>query len=170
MRKDINYNKQIKNLKLYNGYFVKKPVFYLIFLPFILLFIASLCYKICLTKAPNLFKRLKTSRSAQIQKLIGKAEAELSNDNFEASRDLIYKALIEIINLKTGVEADNLQKDRIVDNLRKKNIDDEKIADIIKTLDRLNFYKFTLVNLDKNSTVDLINAVKKIEKTIICRI
>jgi hypothetical protein len=171
IRKDIRYNKQIDHLKSYNGYLVKTLKFYLILTPFILMFIISLCYKTYLKK-PKLFKRLKISRFTKAQKLITKAELELSNNNFEVFSNLIYQALIEIINSKIVCPADNFDKSQIfdrsqiVDNLRKKNIDDDKIADIIRILDRLDFYKFARATLDKDSAIDLINTIKKIEKTL----
>jgi hypothetical protein len=68
--------------------------------------------------------------------------------NFGASRDLLYQSLTEIINIETGIKSDNLQKDQIADNLRRKNADDEKIIEIIKMLEVFDFYKFTSANLE----------------------
>jgi hypothetical protein len=61
--------------------------------------------------------------------------------------------------LKIGIKSDNLQKDQIVDNLRK-NADDEKIIEIIKMLETFDFYKFTSVNLDKDYISALLNGVE----------
>ncbi|GHT06398.1 hypothetical protein AGMMS5026_02120 [Endomicrobiia bacterium] len=152
MHKDINYNKRIKTLKLYRGYLIEKPVFYLIFAPFIMLFILSVCYAVYMRiVSRNPFKKLKTLSFAEVQKLVKEAENRISENNFEASLDLLYQALIEIINIETGIKSDNLQKNQITGNLRKKNADDEKIIEIIKMLERFDFYKFASVNLDKDS-------------------
>jgi len=160
-RKDINYNKRIKKLKLYRGYLIEKPVFYLIFVPFIMLFVLSVCYAVYMKRVSgNPFKKLKTFRFAEVQKLVKEAGYKISENNFEASRDLLYQALIEIINIETGIKSDNLQKDQIADNLRGKNANDEKIIEIIKMLETFDFYKFASVNLDKDSISALLNSVE----------
>ncbi len=161
VRKDINYNKRIKTLKLYRGYLIEEPVFYLIFFPFIMLLVLSVCYAIYMRRASgNPFKKLKTFRFVEVQKLVKKAGERILENNFEASRDLLCQALIEIVNIETGIKSDNLQKDQIADNLRKKNADDEKIVEIIKMLETFDFYKFASVNLDKDSISALLNGVE----------
>jgi hypothetical protein len=52
-----------------------------------------------------------------VQKLVKKAGERILENNFEVSRNLLCQALIEIINMETGIKSDNLQKDQIVDNL-----------------------------------------------------
>ncbi|MCA6080085.1 MAG: BatD family protein [Endomicrobium sp.] len=161
VRKDINCNKHIKTLEMYKGYLIEKPAFYLIFAPFIILLVLSACYKMYVDKiSRNPLKKLKVSHFAGIQKLIKKAEVEISENNFEAAMNLVYKALIEIINIETSVVSDNLQRDKIAYNLRVKGANDEKIAEIINMLERFDFYKFASVNLDKDSANALLNDVK----------
>jgi hypothetical protein len=161
VRKDINCNKHIKTLEMYKGHLIEQPAFYLIFAPFIMLIVLSACYKMYVDKiSRNPLKKLKVSHFAGIQKLIKKAEVEISENNFEVAMNLVYKALIEIINIETSVVSDNLQRDKIAYNLRVKGANDEKIAEIINMLERFDFYKFASVNLDKDSANALLNDVK----------
>ncbi|MDR3256387.1 MAG: BatD family protein [Endomicrobium sp.] len=164
VRKDINYNKQIKTLNLYKGYLIEKSKFYLLFIPFVVLFILSAGYKICVNKIfRNPFKKLRNSYFVKAQKFIKEAETEISRDNFVVSLELIYQALIEIINIKTNIVSDNLQNAQILDNLRRKGVSEEKISEIIRILETLNFYKFASVNLDKISITALLNDVRTLD-------
>ena len=164
-RKDINYNKSIKNLKLYNGHLLKNPVFYSIFVPFIVLLIFSvcLCYRLYSNKSGiNPYKKLKRSGFINFQKLIKNAESEILNNNFKQALNLIYQALIEIINIKTGVMSDNLQQSQILDNLQKSGVDGEGINKMNEILVKLNFHKFASVQLDKESISVLLDDVKTV--------
>jgi hypothetical protein len=164
-RKDINYNKSIKNLKLYNGHLLKNPVFYSIFVPFIVLLIFSvcLCYRLYSNKSGiNPYKKLKRSGFINFQKLIKNAESEILNNNFKQALNLIYQALIEIINIKTGVMSDNLQQSQILDNLQKSGVDGEGINKMNEILVKLNFHKFASVHLDKESISVLLDDVKTV--------
>jgi hypothetical protein len=162
-RKDINYNKSIESLELYNGHLLKTPVFYSVFIPFIVLLIFSVCYRLYSSKfGINPSKKLKKSGFINFQKLIKKAELKILNNNLKQALNLIYQALIEIVNIKTGVASDNLQQSQIFDNLQKSGVNGENIDKMKKILIKLNLYKFASVQLDKESISGLLDDVKTV--------
>ena len=159
--RDINYNKSIENLELYKGHLLKNPIFYLIFIPFVVLLIFSVWYRLYSNKyGINSFKKLKKSSFINFQKLIKEAESETLNNNFKQALNLIYQALIEIVNIKTGVVSDNLQQSQILDNLQKSGVDGECIDKMERILIKLDFYRFASVQLDKESISVLLDDVK----------
>ncbi|MDR3071167.1 MAG: BatD family protein [Endomicrobium sp.] len=156
-------HKQIKTLKLYNGYLIKNPIFYLSIAPFILLLILSGCYRFYVSKTKNNpFKKLKKSDFGKFYRLLDESQISISKDNFRNALDSIYQALIEAINVKTSIASDNLTKDQITDNLRKNSTNDETISRIIKMLEKLNFYRFGPVDIDKDLVMTLLEEVKNI--------
>jgi hypothetical protein len=160
IRRGINYNNPIKNLKQFKGHFVKKPSFYLIFVPCIILLMTVFAYKKIQT---NPLKKNKTTSSVtKIQKLLESAELEVSKNNLSLSLKLIYQALMEFVTIKTGILSDNLSGVQIKEKLLKSGLDEVYIGKIIKIYDKLNFYKFASVNLDKESIKILIDAVKSL--------
>ncbi|MDR1244605.1 MAG: BatD family protein [Endomicrobium sp.] len=160
IRRGINYNKPIKNLKQFKGHFVKKPSFYLIFVPCIILLMTVFAYKKIQTNP--LKKRKTTSSVTKIQKLLESAELEVSKNNLSLCLKLIYQALMEFVTIKTGILSDNLSGVQIKEKLLKSGLDEVYIGKIIKIYDKLNFYKFASVNLDKESIKTLIDAVKSL--------
>ncbi|MCA6070435.1 MAG: BatD family protein [Endomicrobium sp.] len=162
-RKDINYNKSIESLELYNGHLLKNPVFYSIFIPFIVLLIFSVCYRLYSSNSGiNPSKKLKKSGFINFQKLIKKAESKILNNNLKQALNLIYQALIEIVNIKTGVASDNLQQSQIFDNLQKSGVNGENIDKMKEILIKLNLYKFASVQLDKELISALLDDVKTV--------
>lgn len=110
----------------------------------------------------NKFKKLKSFNFVNFHKLMDEAKTDSANDSFDTALSKIYQALIEIINIKTGMLSDNLQESQIFDNLTKSGVDNETIFKILKVLERINFYRFTLVDIDKdslNALIDEVNAV-----------
>ncbi|MCA6071120.1 MAG: BatD family protein, partial [Endomicrobium sp.] len=170
-RKDINYNKSIESLELYNGHLLKNPVFYSMFIPFIVLLIFSACYRLYSNKSGiNPSKKLKKFGFINFQKLIKKAESEILNNNFKQALNLIYQALIEIINIKTGVASDNLQQSQIFDNLQKSGVNGENINKIKEVLVKFNLYKFASAQLDKESISALLDDVKTVSLILIGKV
>jgi hypothetical protein len=154
LTKDINYNKQLKNLKQFKGHLIKKPSFYLVFAPFIILLLTIFTYKKIL--ATPFRKRTDTSSTIQILKLLKNAEFEVSKNNLNLSVKLTHKALMEIITVKIGLAADNLSRDQINDKLSASGLDKIDITKIMELYDKLNFYKFASINLDEKSIQILI--------------
>jgi hypothetical protein len=154
-RKDINYNKQVKNLKPFKGHLIKKPSFYLVFVPFIILLLTIFAYK---KIATNPFRKRKdTSSRTKILKLLKNAELEASKNNVNLSVNLTYQALMEIITIKTRLVADNLSKDQINEKLLESGADKSYITKIMEIYDNINFYKFAAVSLDEKSIKILID-------------
>jgi hypothetical protein len=157
----INYNKPIKNLKRFKGHFVKKPLFYLIFIPCIILLMTVFAYNKKIRT--NFLKKSKTTSSlTKIRKLLESAKLEVSENNLSLSLKLIYQALMEFITTKTGILCDNLSGVQIKEKLLKSGLDEVCIDKIIKIYNKLNFYKFASVNLDKESVKILIDTVKSL--------
>ncbi|MDR3306653.1 MAG: BatD family protein [Endomicrobium sp.] len=157
-RSDINYNKPIKNLKQFKGHFVKKPSFYLIFAPFIILLLTIFAYKKIQTNP----LRKNISSIAKIQKLLKNAEFEVSKNNLNLAVILIYQSLMEIITIKIGIVSDNLSGVQINEQLLNSGADKAYIAKIMEICDKLNFYKFASVSLDKESVKILIYNIKSL--------
>jgi hypothetical protein len=159
-RRDINYNKTIKKLRQFKGHFVKKPSFFLIFVPFIILLLTIFAYKNIQT---NPFKKRKNNSSVvKIQKFLKNAELEISKNNLNLSVNLIYQALMEIIAIKTGIVSGNLSKGQISEKLLRLGVDELYISKIIEVYDKLNLYKFASVNLDKESIKILIDKINSL--------
>jgi hypothetical protein len=163
-RKDINYNKQVKNLRQFKGHLIKKPAFYLIFTPFIILLLTIFAYKKIQTNPFS--KRKDNSSHAKVQKLLKNAEIEVSKNNLTLSLKLAYQALMEIISIKTGLVAENLSKDQINAKLVESITDKTYIAKIMEIYDKLNFYKFASISLDKSSVKSLIDNIIDITKRL----
>ena len=160
IQRGINYNKPIKNLKQFKGHFVKKTSFYFIFVPCIILLVTVFVYKKIQT---NPLKKSKTTSSVtKIQKLLENAEIEVSKNNLNLALKLIYQALMEFVTTKTGILSDNLSVVQIKEKLLKSGVEEVYIDKIMKIYDKLNFYKFASVNLDKESIKILIDAVKSL--------
>ncbi|MCL2485461.1 MAG: BatD family protein [Endomicrobia bacterium] len=163
IKKDINYNKPIENSKSYAGYLVKNKGFYLIFVPFILLFAGAGLYRMLSGKInAETFAKMKNSASSKAQKYIQKAENEISKEHFDKVNDLAYKALIELINSKAGTVSEYLDKQAIFKNLKSKKVSAGTIAKIEKILEEINFYRFASVKADKKSAGDMLNKIKEI--------
>jgi hypothetical protein len=163
VRNDINYNKQIKELKLYKGHFVKKPTFYLIFIPFIVLLFFSIGYRLYVNRtSKNKSKKLKGYNFANVCKIINEAETNIASNSFNVALPKIYQALIEIVNIKTGILSDNLQGLQISSSLAKSGVGNETISKILGALEKINFYKFASSNPDKDSLNALIGEVRTI--------
>jgi hypothetical protein len=163
VRNDINYNKQIKELKLYKGPFIKKPAFYLIFIPFIVLLFFSIGYRLYVNRtSKNKSKKLKDYNFKNVCKLINEAETNITSNSFSVALSKIHEALIEIVNIKTGIFSDNLQGLQISSNLAKSGVGNETISKILGALERINFYKFASSNPDKDSLNALIGEARAI--------
>jgi hypothetical protein len=163
VRNDINYNKQIKELKLYNGHFIKNPAFYLMFVPFIVLLFFSIGYRLHVNRTRgNKSKKLKGYSFANVFKLIHEAQTNIANDSFNIALSKIYEALIEIVNIKTGILSANLQSLQISSNLAESGVGNEIISKILGVLERINFYKFASSSPDKDSLNALIGEVRAI--------
>ncbi|MDR2437516.1 MAG: BatD family protein [Endomicrobium sp.] len=161
-RKDINYNKQVTNLKQFKGHLIKKPSFYLVFVPFIILLFTIFAYKKIV--ANPFRKRKDTSSTTKILKLLKNAELEVSKNNLNLSINLTYQALMEIITIKTGLVADSLSKDQINEKLLESGADKLHITKIMEIYNNLNFYKFASVSLDEKSIKILIDTTR----TLVC--
>ncbi|MDR0956803.1 MAG: BatD family protein [Endomicrobium sp.] len=161
VRKDINYNKQIKKLKSYKGYLLKNHMFYLIFVPFIFLLIFSLGYKFIKMNGIA-FKKKNSIGFGKFNMFVNNAREQIAKNNLNFAFDLIYQALMQIVSIKTKISFEDLRKrTQIADILNENNfnIDKETLDQIVQTLKRFNFYKFASINLDKDSLNLLLNDV-----------
>jgi hypothetical protein len=158
--KDINYNKQLKNLKQFKGNLIEKSSFYLVFAPFVILLVIIFTYKKILVHPFR--KRTNTYSTKKILKLLKNAEFEVSKNNLNLAVKLTYQALMEIITIKTGLVADNLSKDQINEKLLEAGSDEVYITKIMELYDNLNFYKFASVNLDEKSINILIATIQSL--------
>ncbi|MDR2191337.1 MAG: BatD family protein [Endomicrobium sp.] len=158
-RKDINYNKRITDLKRYSGAYVKDKKFYLLFVPFLLLFIGGKIYFFALSKrgSDNAGARFRKAK-----KLIEKASCEISKENFVSAGDFIYDALLALISVKIKVSPENLRKEQIAEKMLKAGVSQEIVEKTETVFETLNFLRFASVKADKKELRDLIEAVKKI--------
>ncbi|MDR0978026.1 MAG: BatD family protein [Endomicrobium sp.] len=154
---DINYNKPVKDLKQFKGYFVKNPLFYLIFSPFII-FLAVVCiYKKIQTNHAE--RRENIPSAAQIRKLLRNADSEVSKNNLPAALDLVYSSLTAVAAFKTGISFDKLSSDIINEQLLSSKADKNCIAKIKDLYDKLNFYRFSHVLLNREAVKILIDGI-----------
>lgn len=164
VKNDINYNKDIKKIKShYKGYFVENKIFFLIFVPFILLFTFSLAYRIYSRKKNNdPVSRLKSEACEQSKECIaaasGKAKAEKCHDFYEA----LYEALTAAATAETGIESGNLSVGEISANLEKSGLDKSEVKEIEEIFNRINFFRFASVKSDEKSMKELLSKTEKI--------
>jgi hypothetical protein len=159
IKKDINYNKRITDIKSYRGYYVINKKFYMLFIPFVLLFAASKIF---------VFMRLKraenneTSQFKKAKKFIARAEIEISKENFDAARDFIYKALSSSVNARLKSSFENLRKEQISKKMLEAEIPQEIVKDTRAAFETLDFLRFASVKADKPRLLSLLETVKKI--------
>lgn len=162
-KKDINYNKEITELKQYSGYFVKNKNFYLLFSPFILILMFALGYRLYKDKfSGNLFSKLKDPYFEKASKYIEKAESEIKKEDFDAFYNSSYKALAEALGGKTGIMPEEIQKNNVLPGLKEKGMNDTLLQKIEKSLDTLEFCRFASLKTDKQSAETLLKDIKEI--------
>ncbi|MDR2066340.1 MAG: BatD family protein [Endomicrobium sp.] len=159
VRQDINYNKQIKNVNLHKGYLLKSSKFYLIFIPFFLLLICSICYKVYRNKHYD-GKNFKKVNLRDVERLIKETEIEISKGNYKRSLDLLNSAFIKFLDTQLCKESQLLSKNEIIEELKKLELNSEKVDKILKIFEEFNFYKYSSVNLNRDYVYKLLNDVK----------
>ncbi|MDR1243972.1 MAG: BatD family protein [Endomicrobium sp.] len=160
VRQDINYNKQIKNVNFHKGYLLKSSKFYLIFVPFFLLLICSICYKVYRNKQYYGKLNFKKVNLRDVERLIKETEIEISKDNYKRSLDLLNSAFIKFLDTQLCKESQLLSKNAIIEELKKLELNGEKVDKILKIFEEFNFYKYSSVNLNKEYVYKLLNDVK----------
>jgi hypothetical protein len=163
VRQDINYNKDIKKLNQFNGYFIQKSIYYFIVIPFILMAILIFIYKKFIKNI--LFDKITSSKKYSYDKIyrhLERAKLEISKSNFSAAVSFMSAALAGFINIKIKNDSEKLQKNQIRKTLRDNNVSDNDIAEIEKLFDIFNFYKFASVDIDKNIANSLLENISKI--------
>jgi hypothetical protein len=159
---DINYNKQINDINSNKGYLLKNPKFYLIFVPFIVLLIFSVCYKTYRTKYLNNGINSKKIHLRNVWKLIKESEIEISKDNYKKSLDFANIAFSKFLNYQISKDSQILSKNIMIEELKKLKLNNEMIDKILKISEEFNFYRYSSVNLNKETVYKLINDVKSI--------
>jgi hypothetical protein len=160
VRQDINYNKQIKNIKFHKEYLLKSSRFYLIFVPFFLLLVCSICYKVYRNKHYDGKLDFKKVNLCDVERLIKEAEIEISKDNDKRCLDLLNSAFIKLLDTQLCKESQFLSKDAIIEELKKLELSDEKVDKILKIFEEFNFYKYSSVYLNKEYVYKLLCDVK----------
>ncbi|MDR1695478.1 MAG: BatD family protein [Endomicrobium sp.] len=163
VKKDINYNKRIENLKSYGGYLVESKRFYLIFIPFIVLLAGACLYRLMSGRInAETLAKLKNPSFVKTRKYIQKAEYEISKGNFAKANDLAYKILTEAVNSKTGTVSENPDKQSMMRGLKNKGVSGETAAKIEKILEEINFYKFASVKADAETAGKMLDRIKEV--------
>ncbi|MDR0617330.1 MAG: BatD family protein [Endomicrobium sp.] len=160
VRQDINYNKQIKNINFHKGYLLNSPKFYLIFVPFFLLLICSICYKVYKNKRYDGRLSFKKVNLRDVERLIKETEIEISKDNYKKSLDLLNSAFIKFLDTQLCKESQLLSKNAIIEELKKLELNGEMIDKILKIFEEFNFYKYSSLNLNRDYVYKLLNDVK----------
>jgi hypothetical protein len=163
---DINFIKQIDDLKTDNGNYIESGKFYLLFSPFILLFIGAFMFKFFKDRTAAKNAKSKNSQFNQARKYLEKAESGISKDNIGGVYDLIYNALIEAISAVFGTKPDSLQISQALNTLEDKNIDADTIKAIRLLFEKLNLYKFASVRADEKSLKEMLDSVKRIIESL----
>ncbi|MDR1418145.1 MAG: BatD family protein [Endomicrobium sp.] len=166
IRQDINYNKRIDNINLNKGYLLKNPKFYLIFVPFIGLLLFSICYKIYKNKYFNNSTNYKKTHLRDIWKLIKESEIEIGKDNYKQALDFINMAFTKFLDYQIKKDSRELSKNIVMEELKKLKLNNEMTDKILTIFERLNFYKYSSVDLNKDSVHELINDIKRIVSDI----
>ncbi|MDR0486037.1 MAG: BatD family protein [Elusimicrobiota bacterium] len=159
---DINFIKQIDDLRQNGGNYIEDKKFYIVFAPFILLFIGAFMFKFFKEKKTSKNEKTKNSQFNQARKYIEKAENEISKDNIGGVYDLIYSALIESISAVCKTKPDSLQIPQAFKDLEEKNIDAEALKAVKDIFEKLNLYKFASVRADEKSLKQMLESVKDI--------
>ena len=167
VQSDINYNKDLKNLCSYGGYFVCNKIFYMIFSPFILLLIFAVFYRIRISgKNSNPAARLKFEADVLSKKYISEAAGKLDVKTGHDFYEMVYSALLSGITAKTGIRSDNLHAGEIMENLKKSGLNEDMSKEIRDVINQVNFYRFTSIKSDEKSMLQILNKVKEILNTM----
>ncbi|MCL1901906.1 MAG: BatD family protein [Firmicutes bacterium] len=163
VQNDINYNKDLKNLCSYGGYFVRNKIFWMIFSLFILLLILAVFYRIrILRKNNNPEAKLKAEADILSKKYIGEAAGKLDVKTGHDFYEAVYSALLYGIMAKTGIRSDNLHAGEIMENLKKSGLSEDISKEIRDVINQVNFYRFTSIKPDEKSMLRILNKVKEI--------
>ncbi|MDR2395061.1 MAG: BatD family protein [Endomicrobium sp.] len=160
VRQDINYNKQIKDIKFHKGYLLNNSKFYLLFVPFGVLLICSICYKIYKYKNVDSKSNFKKINLRDVRKLIKEAEIEISKDNYKKSLELLNSAFTKFLNVQVDIQSQLLSKNAVAEELKKAGLNSEIIDKILKIVEEFNFYKYSSINLSKEYVCKVLNEVK----------
>jgi hypothetical protein len=166
IRQDIKYNKQINDINLNKGYLLKNPRFYLIFVPFIVLLLFSICYKIYKNKYFNNGINPKKIHLRDIWKLIEESEIEIAKNNYKQALDFANRAFTEFLEYQIKKDSQSLSKNIIIEEFKKLKLNNEMADKILKIFEEFNFYKYSSADLNKESVHKLINNIKYIVSDI----
>jgi hypothetical protein len=158
IKTDIGYNKDIKDFRTWRTNFIGNSSYLLAFIPLILLFIGGCMF--------NLFGKSDSAKTkgsiGKAAKMMAKAQEDLAKGNLGGLFDLVYKALLEAIDSKTGIPSETLQEKQILENLKNQNVPQEAIDKLSVVFERINFYKFAAVRADEKTLKEMLVNVNEI--------
>jgi hypothetical protein len=160
VRQDINYNKQIKDINFHKGYLLNNPKFYLIFVPFIVLLICSICYKIYKHKNIDTKLRFKKVILRDVRKLIKEVEIEISKNNYKKSLDLLNSAFIKFLDAQIGKQSQLLSRNEIEEELKRSGLNSQITDRLLQIVEEFSFYKYSSINLSKEYIDKVLNDIK----------
>jgi len=163
MSDDINYNKQLKNIKSCNANLLKSKAYYFVLLLFAALFFASFAYaKIRDKKIKFGAENTKHPSIQKALKFCAKADETLAKGDIESFNAYIYKALIEAVCAKTGLKPQEANKNNASDALKEKGVSQETINGVQSVFSQLEFHRFASIKADGKTMSGLSEQMKKI--------
>lgn len=164
IKSDIRYNKQISTVNsYYKGYLVREPLFWMLLIPFVLLFAAALLFRVFVSrKSKDPVLRLKNEAGALSEKCIADAEDKAGVNKCHDFYESVYDGLIYAVTMKTGIRSESLHISEISSNLEKAGVGKNEIKEIEEILNRINFYRFASVKSDGKAMNDMLLKVKEI--------
>ncbi len=148
LNKDIRYIKTGKiNLKPINNYFFGSLIFYLLY---IIIIITSITIYLLKRKSIKQNANLAAVKNRKANKIAKKrlklAEKYLKEQNSEEFYQEVTSAIWGYLSDKLSIQMAELNKEKTKELLEQKNIEPEKITELINLLDKCEFARFSSVN------------------------
>lgn len=140
---DINFIKSQTILQQKKDYFIGSPLFYLLWLLPIIIFVATWIIRKQYLESLKDTAKVNFKQANKIAtKHLAQAKKQMDANAANVFYEEVFKALYDYISFKLNIEKSQLNKESIRERLMRKNVSAESIQKLIDTLDQCEFARF----------------------------
>ncbi|GIV43273.1 MAG: aerotolerance-like protein [Bacteroidia bacterium] len=140
---DINFIKTQTILQQKKDYFIGSPLFYLLWLLPIIIFVATWIIRKQYLESLKDTAKVNFKQANKIAtKHLAQAKKQMDANAANVFYEEVFKALYDYISFKLNIEKSQLNKESIRERLMGKNVSAESIQKLIDTLDQCEFARF----------------------------